>query len=90
MWQKRDEEKMAGALAFKARILKFAQVSNYGFGYDDYQVGFAGPIRMWQKDKFERWREEETKDYKGKMGYVKFGVKGRGEVEGEDMNINKH
>ena len=69
---------------------KFAQVSSYGFGYDDYQVGFAGPIRMWDKDKFERWREEETKDYKGKMGYVKFGVKGRGEVEGEDMNINKH
>ena len=45
---------------------------------------------MWDKDKFKRWREEETKDYKGKMGYVKFGVKGRGEVEGEDMNINKH
>ena len=45
---------------------------------------------MWDKDKLERWREEETKDYKGKMGYVKFGVKGRGEVEGEDMNINKH
>ena len=27
--------------------------------------------------KFKRWREEETKDYKGKMGYVKFGAKGR-------------
>ena len=43
---------------------------------------------MWDKGKFERWREEETQNYKGKMGYVKFGAKGRGEVEGE--YINKH
>ena len=70
MWQKRDEEKTDGALAFKARILKFAQVSNYGFGFDDYQVGLAGPIRMRDKDKFDRWREEETKDFTGMMGYV--------------------
>ena len=61
---------------------KFAQVSSYGFGYDDYQVGFAGPIRMWDKDKFERWREEETKDFTGKMGYVKLGAKGRRGCEG--------
>ena len=33
---------------------------------------------MWDKHKFARWREEKTKDCKGKMGFVKFGAKGRG------------
>ena len=56
---------------------KFDQVSfSYGC-YDGFQVGLAGPISKWDEAKFKKWREEETKDFTGEMGYVKLGAKGR-------------
>ena len=61
---------------------KFDQVvSSYGC-YDGFQVGLAGPISKWDEAKFKKRREEETKDFTGKMGYVKLGSKGRRGGEG--------
>ena len=37
----------------------------------------AGPISKWDEAKLKKWRVEETKDFTGKMGYVKLGAKGR-------------
>ena len=61
---------------------KFDQVvSSYGC-YNGFHVGLAGPISKWDEAKFKKWREEETKDFTGKMGYVKLGAKGRRGGEG--------
>ena len=37
---------------------------------------------MWDEAKFKEWRKKETRDFSGKMEYVKIGVKGRRRGEG--------
>ena len=56
---------------------KFDQVVSSYHCYDGFQVGLRGHIPKWDEAKFKKWREVETKDFSGKMGYVKIGAKGR-------------